>query len=637
MSHVKIAYELLFSCDFFGRRSSWFQIDVQKIPFLPFAMESTPQPSPTSLATASSSSEPSRVEISQAKSSAKIMSNHQKLRNQLSSLSERYKQMEREQAHLLNMAFRKMRSKLATSHRDQTQENDLLDAVKMEIQFRRQLKAQTLSVIERILAQGCEDIDILKAEHKKLSTWKQAIQKELKKAHQLQESNVTIMPKELDVYDLVIDIDQLSDLASNGWKIESAADFQMEQTEDGDQWNGAIIAVVGLYDKGKTFLLNQISGAKLPSGRKVRTKGLSFKHMEVDKMKFCLLDSAGSNAPVRVENNLSVYQKHVTELFILDVVFEVSDYFICVVNDFTSLDQRYLDKIARFLQKSKKDFREVIVVHNFKGITSAKALDYAWKSQVTQVYHASGGSSRRTRVAATNPCSRQLEDKTVTWYKTRYSRHICLANATSQLGLAINPWAVSLLRYWLKSVVVPTSRKRSIQDTIVTTCTKKLSMCFKARNSQLKVFETEEKCVSYIRPTDPEHRKRFISPRMALYGHSVVLECADSFKPDVDIIKTRNEFIVYLDAPGISPDSISLSRKGQMTTISGKRNNPTKIDQGEECANEKRERRFGDFSVSVDVPSAYMKRWKSCTVENGALRMIFSADLDDDKGVALVS
>lgn len=30
-------------------------------------------------------------------------------------------------------------------------------------------------------------------------------------------------------------------------------------------------------------------------------------------------------------------------MFILDLVFEVSDYFICVVNDFTSLDQRYLD------------------------------------------------------------------------------------------------------------------------------------------------------------------------------------------------------------------------------------------------------------------------------------------------------
>ena len=37
----------------------------------------------------------------------------------------------------------------------------------------------------------------------------------------------------------------------------------------------------------------------------------------------------------------------------------MSDYFLCVVNDFTSLDQRYLDKLTRNLQNSNKPFREV--------------------------------------------------------------------------------------------------------------------------------------------------------------------------------------------------------------------------------------------------------------------------------------
>ena len=36
----------------------------------------------------------------------------------------------------------------------------------------------------------------------------------------------------------------------------------------------------------------------------------------------------------------------------------MSDYFLCVVNDFTSLDQRYLDKLTRSLQNSKKHFKE---------------------------------------------------------------------------------------------------------------------------------------------------------------------------------------------------------------------------------------------------------------------------------------
>ena len=55
-----------------------------------------------------------------------------------------------------------------------------------------------------------------------------------------------------------------------------------------------------------------------------------------------------------MENELSVVEKELSERFIQDVIFEVADYFLCVVNDFTSLDQRYLDKLTRSLQNSKK-------------------------------------------------------------------------------------------------------------------------------------------------------------------------------------------------------------------------------------------------------------------------------------------
>lgn len=54
--------------------------------------------------------------------------------------------------------------------------------------------------------------------------------------------------------------------------------------------------------------------------------------------KLILLDTAGSYSPVKVNNDLSIIEKEATELFILDLVFDMSDYFICVVNDFTSLD-----------------------------------------------------------------------------------------------------------------------------------------------------------------------------------------------------------------------------------------------------------------------------------------------------------
>ena len=93
-------------------------------------------------------------------------------------------------------------------------------------------------------------------------------------------------------------------------------------TEDkNDSWEGAIVAVVGLYDKGKTFVQNNLSKANLPSGKKVNTKGQSFKYVNMDEgTRLILLDTAGSYSPVKVENNMSIVEKEATEMFILDQV-----------------------------------------------------------------------------------------------------------------------------------------------------------------------------------------------------------------------------------------------------------------------------------------------------------------------------
>jgi GTPase Era involved in 16S rRNA processing len=100
-----------------------------------------------------------------------------------------------------------------------------------------------------------------------------------------------------------------------------------------------MVAVVGLYDKGKTFVLNNLTLSNLPSGKKFTTKGISFKHVNVDSgTNLILVDTAGSFSPVKINNELSIIEKEATEVFITDLVFEIADYFICVVNDFTSLD-----------------------------------------------------------------------------------------------------------------------------------------------------------------------------------------------------------------------------------------------------------------------------------------------------------
>ena len=106
-----------------------------------------------------------------------------------------------------------------------------------------------------------------------------------------------------------------------------------------------------------------------------------------------------------------------SEHFIQDVIFELADYFLCVVNDFTSLDQRYLDKLTRSLQNSKKVFKEVIVVHNCKTVMEKEVLDHVFETQVTHIY--GSGKLQSTRVAAVNSAGGLLEEHDVQWCVTR--------------------------------------------------------------------------------------------------------------------------------------------------------------------------------------------------------------------------
>ena len=160
-----------------------------------------------------------------------------------------------------------------------------------------------------------------------------------------------------EVYDWVCEITKLSDVAVPGWRVCYSERFFASMTEEDQRlvmgmesvsiprkarrnsregprvssdeeegtvegdggWDGAVVAVLGLFDKGKTFVLNRLTDSNLPSGKKVSTKGLSFKHVDVEGTKFVVLDSEGSYAPVKVENELSVVEKELSERFIQDV------------------------------------------------------------------------------------------------------------------------------------------------------------------------------------------------------------------------------------------------------------------------------------------------------------------------------
>ena len=104
-----------------------------------------------------------------------------------------------------------------------------------------------------------------------------------------------------EAYDWVCEITKLTDVSQEGWKLQYSDNFLKnmtdaervmlignpnEQDDDSDDdsiaesgdlkdqgWSGAVVAVLGLFDKGKTFVLNHPTECALPSGKKVGTTG----------------------------------------------------------------------------------------------------------------------------------------------------------------------------------------------------------------------------------------------------------------------------------------------------------------------------------------------------------------------------
>ncbi|EAR86836.1 50S ribosome-binding GTPase (macronuclear) [Tetrahymena thermophila SB210] len=579
--------------------------------------------------------------------------------------------------------------KMTREMRDVRKIQDLIEAVCSDIYKR---KTDKILKLDRILCQDdqqLKQIQYLEKKIRKAEVEVKAFKKlgEIKTQRQAgrykpnpQQITTFSIDDQSSVYDWIVDIDLVTQVSKEGWKItlsncfyklfghlfsknkeisstqakdeiiqNQMLEFRIKEEEETNgyselnrqivqgstnsteqvtqsNYGGAMVAVVGLYDKGKTFVLNNLTLSNLPSGKKITTKGISFKHVNVDSgTNLILVDTAGSYSPVKINNELSIIEKEATEVFISDLVFEISDYFICVVNDFTSLDQRYLDKLSRNLQNSpKKTFREIIVIHNLKEVESSEILEHVWQTQVTQIYNS--GSIQKTKVAARCSETNQLLEKHVVWFKTLYTRHICLANDDSELGKQVNPWVFSLLRYWLKAVFVPVERPVPVIDQLMKFSTLQLSKYFKTGVS-LQLVETDEQLVKYIRTKDYQESK-FRIPQMQIDSSGIVMTRPDNFIPTVDII-ANEQYQIWMDVPSLSKDDIIIYRQNVITIVKGTKRRPYEDDK----KLDRNERRYGDFTLTFKIPEIYERKWSSYDVENGVLKIIYDRDQEENNTI----
>ena len=135
---------------------------------------------------------------------------------------------------------------------------------------------------------------------------------------------------------------------------------------------------MGNRNRGKSFLLQALSGGKLITGSTINTKGLSIKFSE---NKFILLDSAGSESPILGRNQEIldiVRDKLFTESFLQNYIMKYSNVLLLVVGCLTLSEQKLIKRIhikLNKLNKNKKS-RNLIVIHNLMTYETKAQVEY---------------------------------------------------------------------------------------------------------------------------------------------------------------------------------------------------------------------------------------------------------------------
>lgn len=188
---------------------------------------------------------------------------------------------------------------------------------------------------------------------------------------------------EVTAYDAVLAFDSLAQFLATG-EIK-LLQFAASKFEAMQEQRVRIVAVVGLFDKGKTWLTNKLFGKNLPSGKLFTTRGLSF--LWVPERRMLVLDSPGVQGTVSYKSRDvdAILDARTTESMMFDMISRISHHLILVVNDNTWLEQEYAAMLLRVFGEG------LIVVHNMRMTSCAQEAQELFARQITQCYE--GGAS----------------------------------------------------------------------------------------------------------------------------------------------------------------------------------------------------------------------------------------------------
>lgn len=449
-----------------------------------------------------------------------------------------------------------------------------------------------------------------------------------------------------------------------------------------------IACVVGLFDRGKTFVVNALSGETYESGTRYHTKGISaatiLKGLTRGNL---LLDTEGTNTPLdklsidEIGNRLppftpngkdpnepritakerkkrkairdeefdkyfaqvkskAIVNKKLTEYYKQSVIFALSDIIILVVNEMNWIDQQYIDSVNK-LQRTKPNAM-IIVIHNFKTVEKFEDFENMKYQYVESI---NNGELKEENLDGTT--SSKVFIYRMKGQENSKLIQLFLCKDSSEAGNRINPGTFKKIQQIFTTTGIKGDRGSFISHLLIA-----------ANESLLKIVKNPGELHLHVNNGKFYIHSTETNPKFLQDDVEVSTECllslrSTSFTPQIDKIFYNNDDGLWIiaDLPGlkISDIQLSVNKRSRNLIISGEKSlkfwqysketqklsskNFVRYDNlALQYDNAKTQvfRQYGQFSVPIYIPTDYKLEGKQVKMEDGQLTIWFPPEEPDD-------
>ncbi|CAF0909725.1 unnamed protein product [Adineta steineri] len=391
------------------------------------------------------------------------------------------------------------------------------------------------------------------------------------------------------LYDVVIRINNLFDLNTQGWeilvgnhtnnvipnKVIVPNDDESEQIPD-DKKEAVIVTVLGAYNRGKSYLLKKLCRINIPSGNIIHTEGISITAGRDNYTNIVFLDTAGTDTPVK---NDEIEFKRATEALLREVVLHLATFLIIVVNRLRATDQIYIRQVLKYCRDTHIR-KKIIIVHNLVDVETIEDVNTVIEKEIKLTF---GGVDKKTQlqIGGTSKSIHYFESKQ---QKDIEIRHYVLAKSHSKAADIWNKQSLDGIMNLLQN----SDNKNSLDiiKDMITYINGKLPQLFKHNNdfnsstAQPVLSIVQHDSLPYIVLADRKSRHNLLEEGYLLeLSEKLVYDDAGYFvknesgnwQPRYNLYEDDNEYCLIVELAGFSKGELETKAAEKSITITGTR------------------------------------------------------------------